>query len=83
MIHICDSKAALAVIDKSKGGDEYFNPYQSEIYVIREIKILKNNNKNITRTYRWVESHQDNENDDIEIKNIADSLAIEAFENVK
>ena len=50
--------------------------------MIREIQILKDNNNNIQRTYRWVESHQDNENDDIEINTIADSLATEAYDNV-
>ena len=80
--YICDSKAALSVINKSKGGNEYFNPHQAEIDVIREIQKIKDNNNNIQRTYRWVESHQDNENNDIEINNIADSLATEAHDNV-
>ena len=82
LTYICDSKAALSVINKSKRGNEYFNPHQAEIDVIREIQKIKDNNNNIQRTYRWVESHQDNENDDIEINNIADSLATEAHDNV-
>ena len=58
---ICDSKSAIAAVTNEVKEMKESSPLKAEMEVIMEIERLKVENKSVDRNYKWIKSHQENE----------------------
>ena len=85
---ICDNKSALGKIRYENGKQQEVRPLASEAELLMEIRQLRETSENIERTFHWVKSHQDEDENHIptdheQINQRADDLATAAREAVQ